>query len=107
MAKGKDTGQMTEEVSAPFAEVMTDVPSAISGLAGTHNDIGEKSGFETTGYLDKKGTPYGENAKLNFLPPGMEIENQENKDIRKMPYTKVTEESYPGDGWEPKPRVVV
>lgn len=106
MAKGKDEGQMRELVSAPFAAPMNDVPPSISGLSGTHNDIGEKSGFETTGYIDKKGQTYGENAKLNFLPPGMEIENQENKDIRKMTLKKVVDESYPGDGWTPAPRVV-
>jgi len=107
MAKGKNTGQLLEDASAPFAEVMRDVPEPLMGLAGTYNDIGEKSGFETTGFIDKKSMPYGENAKLNFLPPGDEIENQENKDIRKMQLKKLTEESYPGDGWMPKPKLVV
>lgn len=106
--KGKYTGQMTQEVSAPFAEPMNKGASTpVGGLAGTHNDIGEKSGFETTGYLDKKGTPYGENAKFNYLPPGMEIDNQQNVEINAMPFKKVIEESYPGDGWEPKPSTSV
>jgi hypothetical protein len=76
----------------------------INGMAGTFDDIGEKSGFQTDGYIVKKGTPYGESAKFNYLPPGMDIDNQENKDIRSMPYKEVVEQSFPGDGWEPKPR---
>jgi hypothetical protein len=73
----------------------------IQGMDSLRDDIGEKSGFETSGYIDKKGTPYGEAAKFNFLPPGMEIDDQENADIRSMPYKEVTDMSYPGDGWEP------
>jgi hypothetical protein len=76
----------------------------IGGMGGMHDDIGEKSGFEDTGYIVKKGMGYGENLKLNYLPPGMDINNQENKDIRAMPYREITAESYPGDGWEPSPR---
>ena len=87
-----------------YAQPMEEYPSPIGGLGGTYDDIGEKSGFQTDGYIVKKGTPYGEAAKFNYLPPGMDIDNQENKDIRSMPYVEVTEQSYPGDGWEPKPR---
>jgi len=79
----------------------------ISGMSGTYNDIGEKSGFITDGYLDKKGTPSGDGAMFNRMPPGQEIENQVVVDIRTMPYRKVVEESYPEDGWMPKPKVVV
>lgn len=108
MAKGNYTGQMTDEISAPFAEPMNlGAPPGVKGLGGTYNDIGEKSGFQTDGYLDKGDTPYGENAKLNFMPPGHEIENQKIAKINSMPMRKVVEESYPGDGWEPKPKVVV
>jgi hypothetical protein len=80
--------------------------SPITGLAGTQS-MDEKSGFVTSGYLDKKGTQYGEAAKFNFLPPGMEIDNQQTAEINAMPYKKVIEESYPGDGWEPKPSTSV
>jgi len=79
----------------------------LTGMSGTYNDIGEKSGFITDGYLDKKGTPSGEGAKFNLMPPGQEIENQTIAEINAMPYRKVIEESYPGDGWEPKPKIVV
>ena len=88
-----------------FGDPMNDgVVASIKGLAGTYNDIGELSGFITDGYLDKGGTPYGEAAKFNFLPPGMEIDNQENAEIHQMPLRKLTSESYPGDGWMPVPR---
>ena len=74
----------------------------ITGMSGTKNDIGEKSGFEASGssYLVKKGTQFGEGAKLNIMPPGMDIDKQEMADIRPMPLKKVTSESYPGSGWE-------
>jgi hypothetical protein len=79
----------------------------ITGMSGTYNDIGEKSGFITDGYLDKKGTPQGEGAMFNRMPPGQEIENQVVAEINAMPYRKVVEESYPEDGWSPKPKIVV
>ena len=82
-------------------------PDQIANMSGTHNDIGEQSGFITSGYLDKKGTPNGEDAKFNHMPPGMEISAQSIAEINGMPLRKVTEESYPNDGWEPKPRIVV
>lgn len=101
-------GQMGGEISAPFADPhYMGAPPPITGLDGTFNDIPEKSGFVTNGYLYKGDTPYGENAKMNFLPPGMEIDNQEMARIYPMQLIKLTEESYPGDGWMPKPGNVV
>lgn len=93
-------GAAGDKYAKPMEEYSTNIP----GMGGLHNDIGEQSGFETDGYIVKKGTPYGEQAKFNYLPPGMNIDNQENKDIRSMPYKEVTDMSYPGDGWEPSPR---
>ena len=90
--------------SGPFAAPHNDVSAKISGIGGTHNDIGEASGFITDGYLDKGGIPYGEGAKFNFLPPGMDISNQANCEVHEMPLRTVTAESYPGDGWNPAPR---
>jgi hypothetical protein len=103
----RDAGQMKgnaqpEKLAIPH-ETMEDY-GKIPGMDGTYNDIGEKSGFETTGYIVKKGMGYGEDLKLNYTPPGMDITNQENSDIRSMPYKELTDLSYPGDGWEPKPR---
>lgn len=106
--EGVYKGQMTGEVSAGFAEPLVHgAPDPIQGLGGTYDDIGEKSGFQTDGYIFKHGTPYGEDAKFNYLPPGMEIEAQEMAVIHPMSLNSVTEESYPGDGWSPKPKVVV
>jgi hypothetical protein len=100
---GKYHGEMAGK-GQKFGHPMQPVPSAIPSIGGTHNDIGELSGFITDGYLDKNGTPYGEAAKFNFLPPGMEITNQEIAEFHDMPLRKLTAESYPGDGWMPAPR---
>ena len=100
---GENKGQFGA-VSAPFSQPFNEVSAGIGGIAGLHDDIGEKSGFITDGYLDKGDTPYGEAAKFNFLPPGMDISNQANAEIHEMPLKKVVAESYPGDGWNPAPR---
>lgn len=102
---GKNTGQMKGNGGAEkFATPLGEVSANIRGMEGLHNDIGESSGFITDGYLDKQGTPYGEAAKFNYLPPGMDISNQENAEIHSMPFRKLISESYPGDGWTPAPR---
>ena len=75
----------------------------IKGMSSLKNDIGEKSGFQTDGYIDKKGTPHGEAAMFNKMPPGMDITNQDVTDQRNLPLKKVIDISYPGDGW-PGPR---
>lgn len=59
----------------------------------------EMVGIKDSGYLVKKDIPYGVSANFNSLPPGMDIEDQENADIRKMPMKTVTALGYPGDGW--------
>jgi len=45
----------------------------------------EKDGINDSGYLTKKGTPSGEGAMFNYLPPGMNIEDQECADINAQP----------------------
>jgi hypothetical protein len=109
VSMGNHRGHYTGELSGgggseKFAAPMQEVVAAIKGIGGTYDDIGEKSGFITDGYLDKSSIPYGESAKFNFLPPGMDISNQENAEIHEMPMRKLTAESYPGDGWMPAPR---
>jgi len=102
---GDYAGEMAGAKALQAAKPMNmGAPAKIGGLDGLYDDIGEKSGFITEGYLDKQGTPYGEGAKFNFLPPGMDISNQENAEIHEMPLRKLTAESYPGDGWMPAPR---
>jgi hypothetical protein len=100
--KGQVSGTTGDQT---FAKPMNmGAPSEIGGLAGTHNDIGELSGFITDGYLDKNNQAFGEAAKLNFLPPGMDISNQENVEIHNMPLRVYSGGvSYPADGW-PNPR---
>ena len=104
---GSNAGQMRGEGGMEnFANPAQEISAKIDGLGGLYNDIGEMSGFVTDGYLDKQGTPYGEAAKFNYLPPGMDISNQMNAEIHEMPLRKLVAESYPGDGWMPTPRDV-
>ena len=55
-------------------------------------------GFQTEGYIFKHGTPYGETARFNVMPPGQDISNQPMLIVNQMPLKKVTAMSYPGDG---------
>lgn len=59
----------------------------------------ERVGFETSGYIDKKGTPAGLEARFNYLPPGQDINDQYCADIRDLPMKRITAGSFPGDGW--------
>lgn len=99
---GKNSGQMTTPMGGKeaFADPMPRPAHNIGGMQSLKNDIGEKSGFQTnfSDYIDKKGTPYGEAAKFNMMPPGMDISNQENSDIREMPLKQIIDLGYPGDG---------
>jgi hypothetical protein len=72
----------------------------IRGMSSKKGTDDEAVGFATNGYIDKKGTPYGDGATFNCLPPGMDITDQEVTDQRNMPMKRVVAESYPGDGWE-------
>jgi len=60
----------------------------------------EMVGVKQNGYLAKKGLVFGVNAFYNSLGPGMDIEDQENCDIRQMKMN-VYEGGmgFPGDGW--------
>lgn len=59
----------------------------------------EKDGIDNSSYITKKGLAYGANAFYNSLPPGMDIEDQETADIRKMTqYDYNGGCSYPKDG---------
>jgi len=63
----------------------------------------EMVGIKDNGYLVKKELEFGANAMYNSLPPGMDIEDQENCDIRKEDMVIYSGGvSYPGDGWTPK-----
>lgn len=58
------------------------------------------TGFVTSGFIVKKGTPSGESAQFNVMPPGDDIDNQPDADIRPLPMKKITPMGYPGSGWE-------
>ena len=59
----------------------------------------EMVGVKDAGYLVKKNLQFGDDVFYNTLPPGMDIEDQENCDIRKMEMKTITSMGYPGDGW--------
>lgn len=93
---GSSKGQIG--MSEPFAKPANEITPNIVDMQSMKNDIGEASGFQTSGYLDKKGTAYGEAAKFNMMPPGMDIANQETADIRSMPMKTITDSGYADDG---------
>jgi hypothetical protein len=65
----------------------------------------DKDGIYDDGYLTKKGLTYGPNAFYNTLPPGMDIDDQENIDSRSMDmHTYEGGLSYPDDGSFPSRR---
>lgn len=65
----------------------------------------EMVGIRDSGYLVKKNLEFGVNAMYNSLPPGMDIEDQENCDIRREELAVYEGGlSYPGDGWVARPR---
>jgi hypothetical protein len=80
---------------------MSESYGKIKGISTGGGKSLDKSGFETSGYIDKKGTPSGEGAQFNKLPPGMDIEDQELfHGVGKFPYKSITPQGYAGDGWE-------
>lgn len=71
-------------------------------LANVSGPVLDRAGIKDTGYIDKKGTPSGMDAKFNALPPGTDITNQAVADVdgtMSMPMKTVTDLGYPGDGW--------
>lgn len=82
-------------------------------LPNSEGGVLDKAGIQDSGYLDKKGTPYGQRVTptgieghiFNALPPGSDIADQEVADIEpteRMKIKEVVEMSYPGDGWDDK-----
>lgn len=56
-------------------------------------------GFDASGsQIYKQGTPYGEGAYFNQLPPGHDISDQALLAAYEMPLKRITDMSYPGDG---------
>lgn len=98
---GIDDGPLNGVPRAKF-ERRGDQDMAVHLNGGTKDDMHELSGFyeHASEYLDKKGTLYGEAAKLNEMPPGMDISHQEHSDIRDMPLKFCSDTGYPDDGWQ-------
>jgi hypothetical protein len=103
-AKPSDQGQMKgnsqpDKFAIPFQEV----DSGVMGMDTAHMDGDEMVGLigDTSKYIVKKGMAYGEAAKFNVLPPGMDINDQPYRDIRAMPLKQIVEQSYSGDGGFP------
>jgi hypothetical protein len=78
---------------------MSEQYGKIKGMDSLKSESLDRPGFETSGYIVKKGTPSGESAMFNHMPPGMDIDNQEMVDIRQMKLKKITSMGYEGDGW--------
>ena len=76
---------------------VADIEALPDSAEMVHNEM---VGVRNSGYLAKKNLEYGVNAFYNTLPPGMDIEDQEMADIRKMEFN-VYEGGigFPGDGW--------
>lgn len=71
----------------------------IKGMQSLQSETLDRPGFiSDASYINKKGTPSGESAMFNRMPPGMDISNQECCDINDMPMRKLLDLSYPGDG---------
>lgn len=72
----------------------------VGTLPSSGGETLDKAGIKDTGYLTKKGTPSGNSAMFNMLPPGTNIEDQKVADIRSEEMkTWSGGLSYPGDGW--------
>lgn len=68
-------------------------------LPTSEGPVLDRAGIRDEGYITKKGLTDGVNVFYNTLPPGMDIEDQELIDVRKMELKTVTDLGYPGDGW--------
>jgi hypothetical protein len=80
-------------------EVKGDKYADLNVLPKSGGETIDKTGVNDTGYLVKKGTPYGVNAFFNSLPPGSDIQDQEVTDQREEPFKTWTGGlSFPGDG---------
>jgi hypothetical protein len=58
------------------------------------------TGFVTSGFITKKGAPSPDSDHFNVMPPGDDIDNQPDADIRPMAMKKITPLGYPGSGWD-------
>ena len=71
----------------------------VKGMTSKQAPNPDLVGFVTSGYIDKQDTPFGEAARFNHMPPGMDITNQAMTEQYTMPLKTLVGTSYPGDGW--------
>jgi len=96
----KDVIRSVNARSKKRHEVGGDALADVNVLPRSGGEVLDKSGINDSGYLVKKGTPFGVNVFFNSLPPGSDITDQEMADIREEPMkTYSGGMSYPGDGW--------
>jgi hypothetical protein len=100
MPSSQDVVKSANARGAMRHEMKGDNVADVKNIANSSKMVGnEMVGVKNEGYLVKKNLEFGVNAFYNSLPPGMDIEDQENCDIRKMETKTVTAMGYPGDGW--------
>jgi hypothetical protein len=92
----KSANARSEMRHAPKSPTDTEADSLFPPSGGQSID---KDGIKNTDYITKKGLEFGAQAMYNSLPPGMDLDDQENADIRQMPMrTYEGGVSYPTDG---------
>jgi hypothetical protein len=79
-------GQIGVDGQGYSTALMPAIPEAgdLNDMNSLMSETLDRPGFQTDGYINKKGTCYGEAARFNYLPPGQDIDNQENADIHDM-----------------------
>lgn len=100
MPSEKDIIKAANARSKKRHEVGGDTLADVNVLPPSGGESLDKTGIHNSGYLVKKGTPFGVNVFFNSLPPGSDITDQEMADIREEPMKTYSGGiSYPGDGW--------
>jgi hypothetical protein len=86
--------------SMMFEKSPTGNNGVIQGMESWQKETNlDDPGFDASGNCWYKfGTPYGEKAMFNQLPPGPDITDQDYILINEMPLKRVTMMGYPGDG---------
>jgi hypothetical protein len=97
----KSAPDATDVIEAANHKSMTHRPLPDENvLPKTGGPVLERAGIDDSGYLVKKGLVAGVDEFYNYLPPGMNIEDQHDADIRPMQMYTVTDLGYPSDGWD-------